>query len=50
MFKTVVQEYVEEIRSGVVRWGGRYIDVPTDKPMDLVLRRALLAGSGVGWA
>lgn len=46
-FGEVVREYVDEVRSGVVRWGGRHILVPTDQPMDLVIRNAILdTGSG----
>ncbi|MEQ1564932.1 MAG: DUF58 domain-containing protein [Myxococcota bacterium] len=40
-FVEVVREYVEEVRAGVVRYGGRYLPVPTDLPMDLVLRSAI---------
>lgn len=46
-FDEVVREYVEEVRSGVVRWGGRHVLVPTHQPMDLVIRDAILdAGPG----
>ncbi|MBX2804003.1 MAG: DUF58 domain-containing protein [Myxococcales bacterium] len=38
----VVREYVEEVRGGVVRHGGRYLPVPTDLPMDQVIRAAVL--------
>ena len=47
-FAEVVEEYVSEVKEGVVSWGGRYVGVPTDRPMDQVLRSALL-GSGL-WA
>jgi uncharacterized protein (DUF58 family) len=41
-FEEVVDEYVEEVRGGVVRWGGQYLLVPTDRPMEQVIRRAVL--------
>ncbi len=42
VFEEVVDEYVSEVRAGVVRWGGRYLLAPTDRPMEQVLRRAVL--------
>lgn len=41
-FADVTREYVREVRAGVVKWGGRYHLIPTDAPMDGVLRRAIL--------
>ena len=41
-FAEVASEYVDEVRSGVVRFGGRYLPVPTDLPMDQVIRAAIL--------
>jgi len=41
-FNEVVDEYVAEVRSGVVRWGGTYLLVPTDRPMEQVIRRVVL--------
>ena len=41
-FQDVVREYVEEVRTGVVRWGGRYLPTPTDRAMDDLLRHAIL--------
>lgn len=41
-FDEVVQEYVDEVRGGVVRFGGRYLPVPTDRPLDEVVRAAVL--------
>ncbi len=41
-FREVVAEYVQEVRGGVVRFGGRYLSVPTDQPLDRVLRAAVL--------
>lgn len=38
----VVREYVEEVRSGVVKFGGRYVPIPTDLPMEKVIRSAVL--------
>jgi len=40
-FAEVVGEYVREVRAGVVRWGGRYMRVPTDRPLEQVLRGAI---------
>jgi uncharacterized protein (DUF58 family) len=40
-FAEVVREYVREVRSGVVRYGGLYLPVPTDRPMEQVLRAAI---------
>lgn len=41
-FAEVVQEYVHEVRGGVVRFGGRYLPIPTDVPMEQVIRSAVL--------
>lgn len=41
-FVEVVDEYVAEVRAGVVRWGGRYVPVPTDRAMESVLRAVVL--------
>lgn len=41
-FQEVVQDYVKEVRSGVVRFGGRYLPVRTDLPMERVIRSAIL--------
>ena len=49
-FAEVVDEYVAEIRGGVVRWGGRYVSTPTDQPMEDVIRRGVLgAQEEVRW-
>ena len=51
-FAEVVDEYVHDVRGGVVRWGGQYLLVPTDRPMEQVIRRAVLGRSeppGVPW-
>jgi len=45
-FAEVAQEYVDEVRSGVVRWGGRYVPVATDQPMEQVIRRAVADEAG----
>lgn len=45
-FAEVAREYEDEVRGGVVRWGGRYVPAPTDAPMDQVLRRLLLPVAG----
>ncbi len=39
----VVREYVDEVKGGVVRFGGRYQLVSTDSSMDAVIRHAVLA-------
>ncbi len=41
-FAEVVEEYVAEVKGGVVRWGGRYLPVPTDLPIEAVLQAAVL--------
>lgn len=41
-FREVVREYVAEVRGGVVAAGGRWIPVPTDLPMEQVIRSAVL--------
>jgi len=51
-FEEVVDEYVAEVRSGVVRWGGQYLLVPTDQPMEQVLRQVIVGytdTSGATW-
>ncbi len=49
-FAEVVAEYKAEVRSGVVRWGGRYIPVRTDRPLEEVLRAAILDAREGAWA
>jgi uncharacterized protein (DUF58 family) len=41
-FAEVVEEYVREVKGGVVRFGGRYVPVATDLPLEQVLRAAIL--------
>ncbi len=41
-FREVVSEYVDEVRTGVVAAGGRWLPVPTDLPMEQVVRAAVL--------
>jgi uncharacterized protein (DUF58 family) len=41
-FADVCPDYVDEVRGGVVRWGGRYHLIRTDAPLEAVLRRAIL--------
>ncbi len=41
-FSEVVREYVQEVRGGVVRYGGRYLPVPVDRPMEQVIRAVVL--------
>ncbi len=52
----VIEEYVAEVRSGVVRWGGQYHLCATDRSMEDTIRRAvagqgtqILAGEGAPW-
>lgn len=45
-FAEVVKEYEEEVRGGVIRWGGLYLPVQTDGPLDRVLRQALVGAMG----
>ena len=41
-FAEVVREYVAEVEGGVVRFGGRYLPVATDRALDEVIRAAVL--------
>ncbi|TNE89219.1 MAG: DUF58 domain-containing protein [Deltaproteobacteria bacterium] len=50
-FAEVVDDYVSEVRSGIVRFGGRYVPVGTDVPLEDAIRRAILDGVAEGtWA
>ncbi len=40
-FRSVVEEYVAEVQSGVTRWGGRYLAAPTNGSMESLLRAAI---------
>lgn len=40
-FTEVANEYVNEVKAGVVRFGGRYFQTPTDGPLDDVLRKII---------
>ena len=42
-FAEVVEEYVREVYSGTVRWGGLYVPTATDAPMENIIRRAIHA-------
>lgn len=46
-FREVLAEYVDEVRGGVVHWGGQYLSVPTDRPLDEVFHR-VVTGRTVG--
>ena len=46
-FATVAQEFQDEVRAGVSRWGARYIDTPTDASLLTPLQEALNIG-GLG--
>lgn len=37
-FAEVVRSYLEEVRAGVVRVGGQYVPMPTDRPLEEVVR------------
>jgi uncharacterized protein (DUF58 family) len=41
-FQEEVRDYVTEVKGGVVRAGGRYLQVPTDRSLEHVLRAAIL--------
>jgi uncharacterized protein (DUF58 family) len=41
-FAEVVDEYVDEVRGGIIEQGGRYLQAPTNEPMESLLRRAIL--------
>ena len=46
-FAAVAQEFQDEIREGVARWGAQYIDTPTDMSLLMPLQKALSVG-GLG--
>jgi uncharacterized protein (DUF58 family) len=46
-FADVAREYVAEVRAGVRKWGGTYLLVPTDRPLEDVLRRLVKCEPGV---
>jgi len=41
-FRDEVREYVSEVKGGVIKAGGRYLQVPTDRSLEQVLRAAIL--------
>ena len=41
-FEEVAREFVDEVRQGVIRFGGRYLPVPTDRDLAHVVRTAIL--------
>ncbi|HMV67880.1 MAG TPA: hypothetical protein PKA64_13605, partial [Myxococcota bacterium] len=41
-FADVVRSYLEEVRSGVVRAGGLYVPMPTDRPLEEAVRAVVL--------
>ena len=47
-FHAVVEEFVDEVRSGVTSWGGVYLPVGSDQAMDQVIARAVAGGSTGG--
>ena len=40
-FGEVVAEYVDEVKGGVVRFGGRYLPASTGQPLETLLRRVI---------
>jgi len=47
-FAEVVADYVHEVKRGVTRWGGTYLRVPTDRPLETVLGAAIRGRSDGG--
>ena len=43
-FSEVVRAYLDEVRGGVIRFGGQYIQAATDKPME-ELFHAIISGA-----
>lgn len=41
-FAEVVQEYRDEVSTGVIRWGGRYIPLSSSDPLERILRVAIV--------
>lgn len=39
--REVAQEYVEQVRKGVVQWGGVYLPIPTDGSVEDAVRRGI---------
>jgi hypothetical protein len=42
-FAKVARDYVREVKGGVVRFGGRYLQAASDDPLDAILRRIIAA-------
>jgi hypothetical protein len=40
-FAEVVDEYVREVRTGVIRWGGVYRQIATRRPLEELLREVI---------
>ena len=40
-FQRVAEEYVEEVRAGVTRWGGRYVPARSNESMETTIRNGL---------
>jgi uncharacterized protein (DUF58 family) len=52
-FAEVVRDYMNEVKSGVVRWGGRYVQAPSDRPLDELIRTLIVGhplAEAVAWA
>jgi len=47
VFDEVVLEHSEEVRAGVVRWGGRFTRLSSADPLENALRSLIIAGGGV---
>jgi uncharacterized protein (DUF58 family) len=41
-FQEEVKAYFSQVRQGVLQWGGRYLPLPVDLDLDLLLRAAIL--------
>lgn len=47
-FREIVDAYVSEVRGGVTRWGGRYVDGACDRRLEDVLREIVVGRVGGG--
>jgi uncharacterized protein (DUF58 family) len=48
-FSSVVEDYLREVRAGVIAWGGRYVSVATGDPMEAAMRPLLGAVGEPRW-
>ena len=47
-FRGVVEGYVAEVKSGITRWGGRYVDGACDRRLDDTLRDVVVGARAAG--